>query len=135
MSQLLFKPFRPIVYLFVLINLLCVFLAFFFKTQEINPWVVASANLLLFAISMFSLQQQLKQSKNTNPHAMVRAVMSTVVLKLFVLGSAAIVYLYNAGENKSVNAIFLGMALYIMYTWMEVKLSLKINQNNKDGGN
>jgi len=110
-------------------------ISYFLKKQEINPWVVASTNLLLFAISMFSLQQQLKQSKNTNPHAMVRAVMSTVVLKLFVLGSAAIVYLYNAGENKSVNAIFLGMALYIMYTWLEVKLSLKINQANKDGGN
>ncbi len=111
------------------------FLGVFFKKQDINPWVVASTNLLLFAISMFSLQQQLKQSKDTNPHAMVRGVMSTVVLKLFVLGSAAIVYLYNAGENKSVNAIFLGMGLYIMYTWLEVKLSLKINQSGKDGGN
>jgi len=54
---------------------------------------------------------------------------------LFVLGSAAIVYLYNAGENKSINAIFLGMGLYIMYTWLEVKLSLKINHSSKDGGN
>ena len=130
MSQLLFKPFRPIVYLFILVNLLCVLIAYFFKKQEINPWVVASTNLLLFAISMFSLQQQLKQSKNTNPHAMVRAVMSTVVLKLFVLGSAAIVYLYNAGENKSVNAIFLGMALYIYRDWETTVLDRKSTRLN-----
>lgn len=135
MSSIFIKPFRPVIYLFILVNLLCIFLAVFFKKQDINPWVVASTNLLLFAISMFSLQQQLKQSKDANPHAMVRGVMSTVVLKLFVLGSAAIVYLYNAGENKSVNAIFLGMALYIIYTWLEVKLSLKINHSSKDGGN
>ncbi len=71
---------------------------------------------------------------NANPHAMVRGVMGSVVLKLFVLGTAAFLYLYNAGEHKSVNALFMGMALYIIYTWLEVKIAMQLNPP-KNGGN
>jgi Kef-type K+ transport system membrane component KefB len=65
---------------------------------------------------------------------MVRGVMSAVVLKLFVLGTAAFLYLYISGEQKSVNALFIGMALYLVYTWLEVKISMQLNPP-KNGGN
>ncbi len=61
--------------------------------------------------------------------------MGSVVLKLFVLGTAAFVYLYNAGENKNVNGLFIGMALYILYTWLDVRIGLTVKPIPKDGSN
>ncbi|MFX5817193.1 hypothetical protein ABTE26_20070, partial [Acinetobacter baumannii] len=63
-----------------------------------------------------------KASDDKNPHAMVRGVMSGVVLKLFVLGGAAFIYLYVAGASRNTNALFVSMALYIIYTWLEVRI-------------
>jgi hypothetical protein len=104
------------------------------QRHQIDYAVVMLANSLLFFISVLSLNMQLKSVNNTNPHAMVRGVMGSVVLKLFVLGTAAFVYLYAAGESKSVNALFISMALYLFYTWLEVKLSLQLNPP-KNGSN
>jgi hypothetical protein len=66
---------------------------------------------------------------------MVRGVMGSVVLKLFVLGTAAFIYLYNVGEAQSVNGIFVSMGLYIVYTWLEVKMAMQIKPTKKDGSN
>ena len=65
---------------------------------------------------------------------MVRGVMGSVVLKLFVLGTAAFLYLYAAGESKSVNALFISMGLYLVYTWLEVRIAMGLNPP-KHGGN
>ena len=71
----------------------------------------------------------------TNPHAMVRGVMGSTVLKLFVLGTAAFIYLYQAGETKNINGLFFSMGLYILYTWLDVRIALKGNPVKKDGSN
>lgn len=71
---------------------------------------------------------QHKNSQNPNPNAVIRGVMAGTFLKLFVLAAATLIYLFNAGEDRSVNAVFVGMGLYIIYTWLEVRISLRMNQ-------
>jgi Kef-type K+ transport system membrane component KefB len=97
--------------------------------------VVIGANILMFFISVYNGFQHLKAMQQTNSHAMVRGVMGSTVLKLFVLGTAAFVYLYNAGENKNVNGLFIGMGLYIVYTWLDVRIALTVNPEKKNGSN
>jgi hypothetical protein len=128
------KRYLPLILLFVFVNANSVVFKAFMQRHQIDNAVVMLANSLLFFISVLSLNMQLKSVNNTNPHAMVRGVMGSVVLKLFVLGTAAFVYLYAAGESKSVNALFISMALYLFYTWLEVKLSLQLNPP-KNGSN
>jgi uncharacterized membrane protein len=84
--------------------------------------VVLIANLLLTAILVWNVWRYDRATNYKNPHAMVSGVMSGVVLKLFVLGGAAFIYLYASGEARNVNALFVSMALYIIYTWLEVRL-------------
>jgi hypothetical protein len=128
------KRYLPLILLFVFVNANSVLFKAFMQRHQIDNAVVMLANSLLFFISVLSMNMQLKSVNNTNPHAMVRGVMGSVVLKLFVLGTAAFVYLYAAGESKSVNALFISMALYLFYTWLEVKLSLQLNPP-KNGSN
>jgi hypothetical protein len=125
----------PLIVLFGLVNGICLLFSDALKLKQIDPVMVAGANTLLFIICIVSIRSQIKSVNNTNPHAMVRSVMGSVVLKLFVLGTAAFIYLYNAGEAQSVNGIFLSMGLYILYTWLEVKIAMRIKPNKKDGSN
>jgi hypothetical protein len=128
------KLYLPLIILFVSINAISIVFKPFMVQHQIDNAVVISANTLLFFISLISLYMQLKSVNNPNPHAMVRGVMGSVVLKLFVLGTAAFLYLYAAGESKSVNALFISMALYLIYTWLEVRLALQLNPP-KNGSN
>jgi len=125
----------PLIVLFGLVNAICFLFSDSLKQKQIDPIMVAGANTLLFVICSISSRSQIKQINNSNPHAMVRSVMGSVVLKLFVLGTAAFIYLYNVGEAQSVNGIFLSMGLYILYTWLEVKMAMKLKPTKKDGSN
>jgi len=125
----------PLIVLFGLVNAICFLFSDSLKQKQIDPIMVASANTLLFVICSISIRSQIKQINNSNPHAMVRSVMGSVVLKLFVLVTAAFIYLYNVGEAQSVNGIFLSMGLYILYTWLEVKMAMKLKPTKKDGSN
>ena len=128
------RLFVPFIFLLVFVNGLSVIFKSALQANNIDNDVVIVANFLLFIICVVSIKKQLSSLNNTNPHVMVRVVMSSVVIKLFVLGTAAFIYLYISKETKSVNALFISMALYLIYTWMEVRISLKLNPS-KNGGN
>jgi hypothetical protein len=125
--------FLPLVLVFVMVNLMALLLGSVLKNWNTDPWVIAGANFLLFLISIYNAFQHLKVMSQTNPHAMVRGVMGSTVLKLFVLGTAAFIYLYNSGEHRNVNGLFISMGLYILYTWLDVRIALKGNPVKKDG--
>ncbi len=129
------KIFLPMVLVFVVINLLALLMGSVFKKWDVDPWVVAGANGLLFLISVYNAIQHLKTMSQSNPHAMIRGVMGSTVLKLFVLGTAAFIYLYHAGENKNVKGLFFSMGLYILYTWLDVRIALKGNPEIKNVSN
>ncbi len=93
---------------------------------DTNTWVIAGANAVLFLSTFLNLRFQEKNLNNPNPSAVIRGVMAGTFLKLFVLAAAAIIYLIAAGAGRSVNAIFAGMGLYIIYTWFEVRISLQM---------
>ncbi|HEX3024073.1 MAG TPA: 7 transmembrane receptor [Chitinophagaceae bacterium] len=101
--------------------------------NKIDPFVVFTANGLLFILSVLSLAMHIKPVDKKNPHAAVRGVMAATLLKLMVLGISAMVYLFAAGENRSIKAIFAGMILYVVYTFIEVSIASKHNQNNNAG--
>ena len=129
------KIYLPLVLVFVVVNLLALLFGSVLKNWNIDPWVVAGANVLLFLISIYNASQHLKVMAQNNAHAMVRGVMGSTVLKLFVLGTAAFVYLYNAAENRNVNGLFISMGLYILYTWLDVRIALKGNPVKNNGSN
>jgi hypothetical protein len=129
------QVFLPFVLVFVIVNLIALGLNGLLKQWKIDNMVVIGANALLFLISIYNCVQHLKVIKQSNPHAMVRGVMGSTVIKLFVLGTAAFIYLYNAGQSFNVNGLFISMGLYILYTWMDVRVALIVKPAKKDGGN
>jgi len=127
--------FIPISIVFVVVTIVSLVFSTQLNAFKINQWVVIGSNTILFVFSLYNVVQHNKAMQQTNPHAMIRGVMGSVILKLFVLGTAAFMYLYNAGENKNMNGLFFGMALYILYTWLDVRIGLIVKPTSKDGSN
>ena len=117
---------RPVYILFIIINIVPIIFNNTLDAFKINVNVVIAANLLLFIISMLNLYFQSKNINNPNRSAVIRGVMAGTFLKLMGLAAATLIYLVVAGANRSVNAVFVGMGLYIIYTWLEVKISLQL---------
>ncbi len=127
------KKMLPLFFAFVLVNSLVLFYQKDLNQNNIDALVVFAANGLLFILSVLSLAMHTKPVDKKNPHAVVRAVMLATLLKLMVLGISAMFYLIAAGSNRSIGAIIAGMILYVIYTFIEVRIASKPNQNNNAG--
>jgi hypothetical protein len=118
------KKIRPLVLFFLITNAL-----FVVGDKQIIAWgmkqdVLIIANILL---SLIGLLLQLNASKNSNPNAIVRAVMAGMGLKLIGFAAALLIYLSMVGKDKSVYSIYAALGLYVVYTWIEVRLFLRQN--------
>ncbi|WP_026769760.1 hypothetical protein [Asinibacterium sp. OR53] len=122
-----------IILLFLFVN----GIVFFFKSNldgwGIDSKVIIGSNVLLGIIGVFSVLAQERSLRSNNPNAWIRMVMVSTFIKLIVLGIAAVVYMTKAGVHKNKYAIFISMGLYVLYTWIEVRTSLKLNKKSNAG--
>jgi hypothetical protein len=120
MTRQRLKGFLPLILLFVVLN------AFFISGKHLlQKWnadqdVLILGNALLFIVSIISFLLARRAMNNPNPHAFVRSIYISVMVKLFVCMIAAFVYisLYKSQLNKP--ALFTCMGMYLLYTFMEV---------------
>ena len=96
------KGFMPIVLVYIALN------GFFIAGKNIlQRWgadqdVLVWGNLFLMLVTLFSFLLAKRGITSPNPHAFVRGVYSSILLKLFVCMIAAFVYIsiYKKGLNK-----------------------------------
>ena len=100
---------------------------------KIDYRVVFGANVLLLVLGMISLWLHSKALDNSNPNAFVRSVMLANILKLLGIAAAALIYISVAGKkDTSVNAVFAGLLLYIIYTWVEKRATIRLSKSRKN---
>ncbi|TAJ60873.1 MAG: hypothetical protein EPO58_04680 [Chitinophagaceae bacterium] len=116
----------PFVIVFVLVSVASFLGRESLVTIKISWQVVMGANLLLFLFAVLNIFAQLKTIAKAKPAAVIRGVMLGTFLKLIGLAVATVIYLVVAGPARSKNAIFVGMGLYFVYTWLEVRISLRM---------
>lgn len=121
------KIWSPFIGVFLLVTGFTIALHERWAQYKISMVVVLCANALLFFFSLLNIYFQMRNINNPNPSAVIRGVMAATFLKLMGLAAATLIYLVAAGPGRSVNAVFVGMALYIVYTWLEVRISLRLN--------
>ncbi len=127
-SNTFLKKAVPFIYLFIILNTTLLLFGKKLDAIKIDHIVVIGANILLFFISIITLAMHLKAVKNSNPNVFSRSIMGGMIIKLFGLGAAVVIYLIQAGKDMSVYAIFVSMFLYVLYTFLEVKIALQLNQ-------
>lgn len=126
------RPFFPISILFILLNAFFVTGKGLLEKWGVDQSVLILGNLLLFVVTASSFFISQKGLKSANPHAFVRSVYGSVMIKFFVFAIAAFIYIQSAKAAVNKSALFTCMALYLVYTFMEVSVLTKLLKSKKN---
>src|SRR5689334_6152762 len=94
--------------------------------------VLIIGNLILFAATSLSFWLGSRGLKTNNPQAVVRAVYGSFIVKFFMIAIAAFIYIIMAKKNVNKPALIVCMCLYIVYTFLEVNILLKLQRQKKN---
>jgi hypothetical protein len=127
------KVFFPIVIVFVIVSLIIVAGHKLFDQWKVDTGVVAGTNFILFLITSLSFILAQRGLNNSNPNVFFRSIYSGILLKLFGCIIAAFIYIsiYKAHLNKP--ALFISMGLYLVYTFVEVSVLMKLLKHRPNG--
>lgn len=133
MNNTLTKKFIPVISLFIVINLVI----FIFKSSLVDyrfdiPFLLV-ANVLLFLLSLFGFYIQTRGVRSANVNAFVRGLYSSLLLKMFVIIGAIFIYIYVMEGHVNKPSLFTSMAIYLIYTSIEVIQLMKIARKNNAG--
>ena len=133
MNNPLVKKFIPIIVLFVVINLLLLIFKDGLNARGMQINFVFVANAILFLLSSFGFFIQTKSANSTNINAFIRGVYSSLLMKMFVIVAAIFIYIFVTGGEVNKAAIFASMAIYLLYTSIEVVQLMKIARKKPNG--
>lgn len=96
----------------------------FLRSRNIDPIVLLVGNALLFLLTEISYRLHVKSLRMANPNAFVRMVYGSLVIKM--LACLVAVFLYGLLSHTVNKGGILGcLILYILYTFLEVKILIK----------
>jgi hypothetical protein len=122
-----FKLLYPITGLFVFVTCMVHLGEQALINYKFVPTVINGANLLLFALTLLGLLALISAAKDPNPNVLVRTVMVAIGLRLLGIAVAVLLYMKLAGAAISPRSVYASFALYPLYTWLEIRLFLKLN--------
>jgi hypothetical protein len=95
-----------------------------------DPGVLLVGNVLLFLVTAVSFYLYTKGLRNNNIHAFVRVMYGSMLVKLFVCMLAALIYGAIVRQAASRNGIIGCFVLYVLYTFLEVRILLLSSKKN-----
>lgn len=97
-----------------------------------DPDVLIIANIILFIVGVLTVRNGLKAIDNPNPHVFVRAFYLGFIIRLFVCGIAAFIYIYLSKSNVNKASLFCGLGIYVLYNVIEVSALQRALRNKKN---
>jgi hypothetical protein len=125
------KILLPLLILFVLMNIFIFTAQSLWQKFDVDTNVLIAANILFLAMAIVVFTIQQNALKNPNPNAFVRSIIGGTMIKMFGTVIAVLVYVLQAGNGYSKNAVFVALLMYLFYLAVEVFSMSKIVRNNK----
>lgn len=134
MNRWKMRDFAPVFFLFIVLNAFFVAGESWLVRWGADQGVLIAGNLLLFVITLFSYLLAKRGLRNPNPHQFVRSVYTSILVKLFACMIAALAYIAINKQDLNKPALFTCMGLYLVYTFLEVSVLMRMLRNNKSNG-
>lgn len=132
MQKSFFRPLLPVILLFVILNVFFISGRMMMAKWNVDQAVIISGNLILFLVTFISYWLGWRGMNTTNPAAVVRSVYASFMVKFFVCIIAAFVYILMAKKNLNKPGLVACMILYIVYTFLEVSILMKLSKQKKN---
>src|SRR5581483_3924869 len=104
----------------------------------LNGWglsvnVLLAGNVILLAATALSFYLYTRSLQSKNAQAVVRAVYSGVLAKMMVCLIAVFIYISIAGKGVNKGGVIGCMVLYLLYTFTEVTILMKLSKQKQHG--
>ena len=105
-----------------------------FLSQKGFDWqMLIGGNLFLYVVTSISLHLLNKGMSAPNTHAFLRNAYGGIMVKLFACAAAVFIYILVAGDNLNKPSLFACMGLYLVYTFIELRIVLQQSNQKKHG--
>jgi len=129
------KSFWPRAAIFVIVALLALAARNWLAEQwKMDYLVLSVGNLVLFLATAFSFYLYSRALRNKNAHLFLRMMYSSLLVKMVFCLVATALYLFIAGKEVNKAAIIGCFALYMVYTYIEVKILMRLSKNSPKNG-
>ena len=132
MNKELLLALRPLLILFVALTAFFITGKNWLGKQGINYEVLLIGNLIIFLVTCIALWILLKEERSNNPQRFVRAMYGSFMIRFFVILIAAFLYMMIAKKAVNKPGIIICMALYAIYSFIEISQLLKMLKRKKN---
>ena len=127
-----FRAFLPILAAFIFINAFLISAPALLEKWSVDRNVIIIGNLILFIATAVSYYFYSKSLTNNNAQAFVRMITAGMFIKLLLCLGASFIYIMLAGKDVNLGGVIGCMALYMIYTIIEVSALMKLSKKNKN---
>lgn len=120
------RRFAPLSLLFIGLTVILLILRNTLEQAGFHVRFILIANAVLFVLSALALYIQMKYVRSSNPHAFVRGVYSSVLLKMLLIIAALFIFIVAMDGVINKRAIFMTMFIYVLYSSLEVFQLMKL---------
>ncbi|MDB5193612.1 MAG: hypothetical protein JWQ96_3175 [Segetibacter sp.] len=126
------KSVVPLVIVFLLIGAFV--LVFRDKVNDLGfDWqVLSGGNLILYVVTVVSFHLVYTGMQSPNTHTFLTGAYGGIILKLFSCAIAVFIYIFMAGDNLNKPSLFALMALYMVYSFIEMYVIMQQSKRNKN---
>ena len=129
-SQSVGRSLWPIITIFIVVTFFLELGSGLVADWGVDYRVPLVGNAVLFFATIASFALYINGLRATNPHAIVRTMYSSVMVKLFACLIAALVYVLIARRATNRNGVIGCFALYVVYTVLEVRVLLQLSKKD-----
>ncbi|MHA4809816.1 hypothetical protein ACX0G9_17005 [Flavitalea flava] len=126
------RQFLPILLIFILSSLLFLVAKQWLTGRNVDPMVLLTGNAILFLATAISFVLYTKALRNANVHVFLRMLYASLLIKMFFCLAATLLYALMAGPGVSKIAILGCFGLYVIYTFAEVKILMRLSKFRKN---
>jgi peptidoglycan/LPS O-acetylase OafA/YrhL len=128
------KLYLPLIIVFVVFSVAFLMLGSWLQQKTVDRNVLLAGNALLFGITLAALYFHNRGFLHSNVQVFLRSMYASLLVKMFVSVAAVALYAYIAGSKLNKPAIFICMGLYFVYTFVEVRMVLRLLKPQKKDG-
>jgi hypothetical protein len=122
------RSFLPILLVFVLSGLFTWLGRPLLADWSADFRVLLVGNGVLFLVTGISFALYTKALHNSNVHAFLRVMYGSLLIKMLVCLLATFIYAFIAGKSVNRNGVIGCFVLYILYTFLEVKILMNMTR-------